>query len=302
MNKAAHAQHGYIKTTLVILCLVAGVALYVFFKPQASQEALVLVPVEFKGLPDDVIISSSSTHTVEIRVRGKKERLENLKSPVCRLSLAQAQVGEKYIPVRPQSIILPQNVHILSVEPVSVRVTLVRKISRTVPVDIVYVGLPAKGYRLERAEANPGTITIAGPQNLIETIERIRTKAVDISGLSESCKKEAVYDIDPSWAVVLPDGPVVANLTFSEKSVVKKIDIPLTLPDKVTHINPASASLEISGPENRFTGLNILKDIEVSISVKDLKPGVYVRRATISLPVDFTLISVKPELFTLTVK
>ena len=56
MNKPAHGQYGYIKIMLVICCLVAGVLVYFFLKPEASQEALVLVPVEFKGLPDDVII------------------------------------------------------------------------------------------------------------------------------------------------------------------------------------------------------------------------------------------------------
>ena len=67
-------------------------------------------------------------------------------------------------------------------------------------------------------------------------------------------------------------------------------------------MKPTQATIEISGPENRLYGLDALKDIGISIKADGLKAGIYVRRATISLPVDLTLISVTPELFTLTVK
>lgn len=302
MSNPAHITYGYVKSIVLVSLLIAATIFYFVMKPDSNQEALVRVPVEFVDLAGHLIISSASTGNIELLVKGRKETLENLKSPLCRLSLAQAQVGEKHIPVNAQSMVLPQGVHILDMEPVNVRVTIDKKISRSLPVEIVCTGAPAKGYRLVSAVAGPETIVVAGPQALIETIEKIKTKPVDVTGLSESCKKEAVYDIDPSWPMVLPQGPVVANLSIVEKTVVKKIDIPLTLPKTVTHVNPALASIEISGPENRFNGLDAFKDIEISIKADDLKPGVYVRRATISLPVDFTLISVKPELFTLTIK
>lgn len=302
MSKPAHVTSSYVKAIALILVLIAGAALFFLLKPDAHQESLVLVPVEFADLPGSLIISSASTENIELLIKGRKETLENLKSPVCRLSMAQAQMGERRIPVTARSMVLPPNVQIVDVQPMSIRVTIDRKISRDLPIEIVCTGVPAKGYRLVTALAVPEHVVVAGPKALIESIDKIKTKPVDISGLSESCKKEAVYDMDPSWPMVLPQGPVVANLSIAEKTVVKKIDIPLTLPANVTHVNPAMASLEISGPETRFYGLDALKNIEISIHADDLKPGVYVRRATISLPVDYTLISVKPELFTLTVK
>jgi hypothetical protein len=37
------------------------------------------------------------------------------------------------------------------------------------------------------------------------------------------------------------------------------------------------------------------------VDLADLKPGVYVRRASISLPLRITLVKANPELFTVTV-
>ncbi|MBU1170853.1 MAG: hypothetical protein KKD44_14925 [Proteobacteria bacterium] len=290
-------------TIAVLICLVLG-GLFIFYslRPDMTQEFLVLVPVEFSGLSGDLIISSESTRAIEVKVKGPKEKLEHLTSLTCRLSLSGVQVGEKHIPVTPSLFLLPQNVMIQSIQPVSIHVSIDKKISRELPVEIVYTGSPASGYRIGGVLAYPKSVTVAGPRLLIESLDKIRTKAVDITGIIESCKKEAVFDIDPSLPLILPPGPVVATISITEKRVVKKMDLPVFLPQNSVEVNPTLASIEISGPENRFNGMDVLKDIQISIKVDDLMPGIYVRRATISLPVDFTLISVTPELFTLTIK
>ena len=48
----------------------------------------------------------------------------------------------------------------------------------------------------------------------------------------------------------------------------------------------------------QFDKLDNEKGIHVYVDLKSLKPGVYIRRATITLPVKTTLIGVKPEIFT----
>ena len=43
------------------------------------------------------------------------------------------------------------------------------------------------------------------------------------------------------------------------------------------------------------------KDISLTLMLKDLKPGVYVRRANIGMPVGISLVDVKLEFFTVRV-
>jgi YbbR domain-containing protein len=63
-------------------------------------------------------------------------------------------------------------------------------------------------------------------------------------------------------------------------------------------IMPPTINIEVKGPVNIIEKLHKDKGIEVYVDLKGLKHGVYVRRATITLPVKTTLIGVKPELFT----
>lgn len=297
-----HIPSSPIKIVVMTCIFIAGLFLFNTMTPSTEQESLIRVPVEFTGLADSLIISSTSTQSIELLIRGPRKKLANLNAPVFKLSLADAQWGENHVPVSPDTLVLPPSVLILNIQPLSVRVSIDHKISRDLPIDLVYTGSPAKGYRLAGVLANPLTVTVTGPQAVVEKLDKIRTKAVDISGLSESCKKEAAFDIDPALGLILPQGPVLAQVSITEALVVKKMDVPISLPTQSAGVSPSLASIEISGPENRFNGMDIFKDVQISINVDDLKPGVYVRRATISLPVDFTLISVKPELFTLTIK
>ena len=65
-------------------------------------------------------------------------------------------------------------------------------------------------------------------------------------------------------------------------------------------INPSTMDIEVEGPTNILDGLEPDKGIDIHVDLAGLKPGVYVRRAVIGLPVKTTLISARPELFTVT--
>ena len=67
------------------------------------------------------------------------------------------------------------------------------------------------------------------------------------------------------------------------------------------HISPPNIFLEIRGPVGRLTSLDFTSDRIVFVDTATLEPGVYVRRATIQLPVGMTLIKASPDFFTVTV-
>lgn len=286
---------------LILVFLVAGLLVRQALHTPLAQDVLIRVPVDFTNLADDLAIASSSPRTIEALVRGPEKKFDSLKPPTVLLSLAGAGIGEHQIPVPLSQLTLPSGIIAIEARPMAVRVSLDLKISRELTVEIPYVGSPAKGFRLAGVLSQPRTVTVSGPQALIDSLDTLRTKPIAIDGLSESCKKEAVFDLDPAWPLILPPGPVTALISIADTTVIKKIDVPLSIEDPSVSVNPGLASIEISGPENRLNAPNVTQDIQITIDVAGLRPGVYVRRATLRLPVDFTLISVKPELFTLTI-
>ncbi|MFH1102845.1 MAG: hypothetical protein V1714_03665 [Pseudomonadota bacterium] len=58
--------------------------------------------------------------------------------------------------------------------------------------------------------------------------------------------------------------------------------------------------IEVKGPVHLIDQLEHNGTLHVYMDLKDLKAGIYPRRATISLPVGIVLVSTKPEIFTVT--
>jgi hypothetical protein len=67
-------------------------------------------------------------------------------------------------------------------------------------------------------------------------------------------------------------------------------------------IDPSCIDIEIKGPANILDQIDPDKDIKIFVDLKDLKPGEYVKRASIKIPVQTTLTGVKPEVFTVRVR
>jgi YbbR domain-containing protein len=172
---------------------------------------------------------------------------------------------------------------------------------KRVPVRISVIGKPDDSYFVDDTIATPSSVTICGPETAVETIDEISTKPVDCSGRSASFKKEIAPDLKDGVKVCSKEGIILAEIYLAEKVVTRRF-LDLLVEGRNTpldyRITPRTLTLEIKGPQNILSNLEPQKDIRVSVELTNLKPGVYVRRAVISLPVKTTLVNVEPELFT----
>ena len=89
---------------------------------------------------------------------------------------------------------------------------------------------------------------------------------------------------------------------FIEEQIVEREFKSITVEGKDStytfSITPPAIDIRVKGPVNILEKLYQEKELEVYIDLKGLKPGVYVRRASIILPVKTILVGVKPEIFT----
>ena len=149
--------------------------------------------------------------------------------------------------------------------------------------------------------AKPLSIHLRGPEQILNPIEEILTKPIDIKGLSASLKKEIALDLPENIEVVAHSGIILAEVVIEEKIVIKNITDIIVIGKGSTYdysIKPAIIDIEVKGPENIIEKLLKETGVKVYVDLKGLNPGVYIRRATIPLPVKTTLIRVKPEIFT----
>jgi YbbR domain-containing protein len=277
-----------------------------FLKPVQSSsvnEIEILIPVDTYNLPEGLTLVGPVLKEIEVRLKGPASVLDDLRRNVPRfkLDLSGVAVGMESIAINPDVIQMPGGIQITRVSPAYLIVKIDRLLKKQVPVKVAVSGEPDGSYSINGMLAKPSSILICGPETAVAFVDQIFTKPIDVNARSESFKKEIAVDLAEGVEICSSSNIVLAEIYFAAKVATKRF-AGIFVQGKnglyEFNITPDTLTLEIKGPLNIINNLQPQKDIHVFVELANLKPGVYVRRAAISLPVKTTLVNVEPELFT----
>ena len=304
MNETKSPSIFHFKTLKwIVTCLLVGGTVLFFLPGQSSIETDLFIPVVLDRIPLGLTAGEGPAKGIEVRIRGPKSIIEGLhrKGLQYRLDLKDTDIGVQLIPIKPDRIPLPREVSVLRATPSLLQVRIERELSKQLPVIISFSGKPASGFFVSEAIAKPASVIVRGAENVLAPIDKAPTKPLDVTGLSESFKKEIALDLPASIEIIAPSEGIVGQIILKEKIVQRKFsaiavegentEMPFT-------ITPPVMAIEIKGPVNMIETLLATGGIKAMVDLKGLKPGVYVRRAVLKLPVPVSLVSVDPEIFT----
>jgi YbbR domain-containing protein len=287
----------------LVLCLVFGLPEALLPADARASETQIKVPVIPQNLPSGNMVTGPPFQGIEIHVRGPAallSTLPNLKLQYI-LDLAGMQAGDHTVPVRIGQLNLPQGLSIVGIQPQSIQVRLESEARKDVAVIVFFRGNPAPGYFVGKTTAVPGRVLLRGSKQALDSIENVSTYPIDVSGVSESFKKEITLDFSEDLEVVAPKTPIMAEITILEEIQTKSLPNIAVQGNESQHvyaINPPVITIVVKGPAKLLESLSSTPGFRVYVDIKGLDPGVYVRRATLELPVETTLISASPEIFT----
>ena len=286
-----------------VLCFLLGVCLILPGSCSSLQETVIFIPVDCGQIPAGLTITGPSLKGIEVYVCGPKSSvriLSDLKMQYI-LDLSGAHIGINSIPIKKDRIILPEGISIVKINPTFLTVTIENKIKKELAVKILFSGKPATGFTVSGAVAKPSSVILQGPESILGPMDKVLTKSIEIKGLSESFKKEVALDLVEDLEIISPSEIIFAEISIEEKIVAQKFsDIQVEGKNSPFSylITPPAINIEVKGPVNIIEKLHREKWITVYVDLKGLAPGIYVKRATITLPVKTTLIGVTPEMFT----
>ena len=264
------------------------------------------VPIKVEDLPRGTLLTSPLVQGIEIQVRGPAEirdRLSNLNLQY-RLDLSHLEPGSHTIPIQVQQLHLPLGLSIDNFQPQAIPIRLELEVRKEVPITVFYKGTPAPGYFVVQTVAVPNMVMLSGPKRELDKIESVSTHPIDVAGIADTFKKEITLALPENIKSIALSDPILVSVEISEEIQTqnfKGILVEILGSRDRCEINPAYISMDIKGPVKLLKGLTNHPDFRVSVDTKGLEPGVYVRRATIELPVGTTLIKVEPEIFTVTI-
>ena len=271
-----------------------------------ENESHIKVPLKVENLPRGTLLVSPLVQGIEIQVRGPaaiRSRLADLNLQY-RLNLSHLEPGSHTIPIQIDQLDLPHELSILSFQPQAIPIQLELEARKEVPITVFYKGTPAPGYFVVQTIAIPDLVKLRGPQQDLDKTESVSTHPIDVSGMADSFKKEIALDLPENLEAISLKDPIMVAIEISveiQTKHFKAIPVGILGSQDQCEINPASISMDIKGPVKLLEGLIKHTDFKVYVDITDLEPGVYVRRATIELPVATSLVKVKPEIFTVTI-
>ena len=288
-------------------CFVVSACFLILWSCSSSHEADIFIPVAPGIIPAGLTMTGPLIQGIEVRIRGAQSVVKTLPDLQLRyvLDLSDAKVGVMSIPIDRDRIPLPKGVLIVKVNPSFITVKVDNEMQKEVPVIISFSGKPASGFMVAAATVKPSSVILRGPESILAAVVQAKTKPVDIEGLSESIKKEITLDLAEDLAVDSCPKLVFVEIVIEEKIASRKFnDIPVEGKNTshIYSITPPVINIEVQGPVTILEKLNIENGLKVYVDLKDLQPGVYARRAAITLPLQTILVGVKPEIFTVKIE
>ncbi|GMU52755.1 MAG: hypothetical protein AMXMBFR33_19010 [Candidatus Xenobia bacterium] len=168
-------------TTLKILAIVVSVVLWSFVKisqgPGSVRMQLTLaVPLEVDGLGPDIEVDNKPSN-VRVTIRGEARDLDQMPENFVRARVDVTGLSPGLYP-RQVRVIPPGGVELIATEPAQITLSLSRKDSRMVPVEIVLNGKPASGMVVGNVAVDPATVKVTGPESAVKDVHRVRGEIV----------------------------------------------------------------------------------------------------------------------------
>jgi YbbR domain-containing protein len=301
-NPSAFSILSFRNLTGLILFFFIGIGIFLLWPYASIQETDIFIPVDSEKIPEGLIITNGPFTGIEVHVRGPKSIIRTLSDLKIQytIDLSGVNIGVNFIPIHQAKIPLPNGISILKINPDSITVKVENEIKKKLPVNISLTGKPAKGFMVVGSKAKPMSVILRGSEDTLSQMDKVSTQPINIKGLSGSFKKEVALDLVENLKLVDSSKIILANVFIEEQLTTKTFDnIPVQGDGSlyIYRITPPVITIKVKGPVNMIEKLYGSDGVQVYVDLKGLKPGVYNKRATITLPVKTTLIDAKPEIF-----
>ncbi|HON76929.1 MAG TPA: CdaR family protein [Spirochaetota bacterium] len=239
-----------------LVAIILSVILWAYIGSTKIGEVAFRIPVEFKSLSEDLIISNYSIKNVTIKLSGKKEDLNNfnIKNVKAYVSLKKAVPGENQkFPINVAKEDVPEGVNIELIRN-NVEISIEKRIVSPVRIIPVIAGELKDGYIMGDVLVSPEYVNISGQADIISKIKNLKTKIVSIEDATRDVEQNVEVDIadysgvaiDPT--VVSVTVPIVDTLRL--KVIDRQIDVRKENPRFGYELNTSRVKVFIRVPKD----------------------------------------------------
>ena len=261
-----------------VISLVAALAIWLYMTATREEEIDVTlsgVQVVFAGEEDlqatrGLVITDVSTRTVDVTVRGTRLNIGSLAASDVQAVIDVSRFNSTSNSTQSYNLVYPDGVDASAVRvvrssPSTISFQVTRMDDKIVPVDAAFTGSVAEGYMLGDIEYEPRSITVSGPQSVLETIDRVYVE-VELMDLDATRTVEAPFTLrDADGNEIAKDGLEFDFDTVTVTIPISKVkDVPIYVnliegagaTRENTSIKLSESSITIAGDAATVDGIN----------------------------------------------
>lgn len=161
-----------------------------------GEIATLTVPLQFRNLPNSLVLRSSSAENVELQVRSFSSLIAVPKEGdvVSQVDLSRVREGANNLYFRKEDFDLPTGLTITRIKPSSIRVVIERKVRKQVRVEARLTGSPPGVLRLKKVKVTPSMVMIEGPESIMARTETVFTEPIPLSSIEGSVSLDRKLD------------------------------------------------------------------------------------------------------------
>jgi YbbR domain-containing protein len=200
-----------------LLSLAIAVLIWALVASEPELSTFTTVRVEYKNLADDLEISSEPVSTVVLEVRGPSGELHGPTDtrPSVVLDMSNARPGEHTYTIGEGAVKLARGLRLVRSIPSEVKFHFEPRRTRTVPVEVRFVGQGQNGYEVAHTEVIPIEAQIVGPRSRVARVDTAVTDQIDVSSVVGTSQFHVNLSVEDPY--VRLDGPPEATVQVTMK-------------------------------------------------------------------------------------
>jgi len=163
-----------------LLALLMAISCWYVVSGQEKVETWLEVPLEFVNLPQQMELTSGFASKIQVRIRGTSNQVRSLNANrlAYKLDLGNIQVGKNVIALVPENMTITSAIEVVEISPAKLELVADVTISKTLPVQLLWEGLPGEDMEFRQATLSPDRIVLTGFASALEGLENIPTVKV----------------------------------------------------------------------------------------------------------------------------
>ncbi|MEO0267294.1 MAG: CdaR family protein [candidate division WOR-3 bacterium] len=257
------------------------------------------VILEYEEVPSDITFREVPIKKIKVYFEGKGKDLLKLyfSKPKVYLNLKEVKEGKNVLSIKESDIKISGDIKVnkIILNQKFINLNLEKKGNKRVKVKIEHTGKPREGYDILKIVPEEKEVVITGPKSVVEKIDEVKCKELDISG-----KKFSFYDylqiLPPSTLVNVSPSSLRVYVEIEErkfKEIEKEIII-ITSEEYDTDIEPKKIKIKFSGAKTRIEDLDPEK-ITVIINLTGFGEGEYYIPPKIFYPEEINIEELSPS-------